>query len=68
MRWLFSKRKKLADEYERWLRKCREEGTNVSDCALSVIGYLQERGLLRDVDNKGERYAMAKESLSLLPQ
>ncbi len=42
----FSARARLADDYEQW-----RERNNVKDCPLSVITYLDARGLLRDVRN-----------------
>lgn len=38
---LFSQRKKLAESYDRW-----RDGTNIEDCALNVISYLETKGLI----------------------
>lgn len=41
----FSERKKLAEEYEKWV----SENKDIMDCPLSVISYLVMKGYLTDV-------------------
>lgn len=46
---LFSRRKKLAEEYEKW-RLCvnRGSGVTILDCPQAVIGFLNANGLLNE--------------------
>lgn len=41
---LFSKRKELADQYEKWLA----QNDTVSDCPLNVITFLDSLGQLKE--------------------
>ena len=51
---LFSNRLRLSKEYEKWLID-ESEGKDfqIKDCALSVIGFLDSRNLLRDFSDQG---------------
>lgn len=44
---LFSKRKKLADEYETWVKKPLEDGSKIKDCAFSVITFMVSKGFVK---------------------
>ena len=44
---LFSERLKLAEEYEEWVKKPLEDGSKIKDCALSVITFMQIKGLCK---------------------
>ena len=46
---LFSERLRLAKEYELWLK----ENPCVKDCAMSVIGFLEGIGRLKDNSELG---------------
>lgn len=41
---LFSKRKELAEEYEKWVNTPLEDGRKIKDCTLSVITFMQTKG------------------------
>lgn len=44
---LFSERKKLAEEYEKWINTPLDDGSKIKDCALSVITFMQIKGFCK---------------------
>ena len=48
---LFSKRKELAEEYEKWVNTPLEDGSKIKDCALSVITFMQIKGFCKIPEN-----------------
>jgi len=53
---LYSRRKKLEEEYYKWLNIKREGGVFPVDCAFSVITFLAGKGLLKEEENNEESY------------
>lgn len=41
---LFSKRQRLADAYEEWVKRNSESGVKIKDCPLTVITFLDGEG------------------------
>lgn len=48
---LYSERKKLADEYEEWVKKPLEDGSKIKDCPLSVITFMSIKGFCKIPEN-----------------
>ena len=48
---LFSERKKLAEEYEKWINTPLDDGSKIKDCALSVITFMQIKGFCKIPEN-----------------
>lgn len=58
---LFSRRKKLAEEYEEWVRQPLGDGSKIKDCPLSVITFLDSKGLLSGEQTARKIYRKGKE-------
>ena len=67
---LFSKRKELAEEYEKWVNTPLEDGSKIKDCTLSVITFMQTKGYRKIPENAvvltREEYDELKQAKTLL--
>ena len=60
----FSDRVKIVHDYEQWLL----ENKGVCDCGLSVITYLEIRGLLKNINGEGHNAPTSVELKELISQ
>jgi hypothetical protein len=69
---LYRERKKLAEEYEEWVKKPLEDGSKIKDCPLSVITFMLIKGFCKIPENavvlKREEYNEYEKCKDLLTQ
>jgi hypothetical protein len=60
---LFSKRAKLAEEYEKWVNQPLADGAKIKDCPLSVITFMVSKGFVQIPEGS---VVLSKEEYELL--
>jgi hypothetical protein len=48
----FRERKRLAEEYEKWVNQPLEDGSKIKDCPFSVISFMASKGFVKINDNE----------------